>query len=144
MAGCEVIELTLGYWTDSVGTFDPEKALFRIKKAFPTAVLDPTDHQEVRMVAEVEHWNATEMTEERRERFIMMSKKCYRTNGPTYRFEIPAEPLSIKGDTRRYRIRFELPQGTAEEVRQRVISFLETLRLGEPQLSVSENDAGNT
>jgi hypothetical protein len=141
MASGEVISLELPYWSEFVGTFDPWKVARRVKATFPGAVIDPTDYQEVRLNRELEFWARSDIPEATRQALIGQSKRCYRDNGPTYRFEIPCGlSAPIKGCARRYRVWFELPAGAPEELRQRILAFLETLALGPTKLQVRTKD----
>jgi hypothetical protein len=135
--GTSCITLKLEYWTDSVGAFDPTKVLSRIHKAFPDAVIDETDVQEVRLLKELEHWNSEEMSEEQRKRFIRSSKILYRTNGPTFSFQIPfGLEQPVRGWARRYSVRFDVPHGAPQRVTDALVSFLKSLQMGEPELEI--------
>jgi hypothetical protein len=136
VASGERISLELSYWTDFVGTFDPWKVLWRIKKTFPSAAIDTTDHQEVRLNRELEGWARNDIPEPTRQTLIGQSKRLYRDNGSTYRFEIPCGlEASINGCVRRYSVSFNLPPDTPPEMRQSIITFLASLELGRAELT---------
>jgi hypothetical protein len=135
MPSDERISLELSYWSDFVGTFDPWKVLWQVKKSFPSAVFDLTDHQEVRLNRDLEGW--AHIPEPRRQTLVNQSKRLYRDNGPTYKFEIPCgQGAAIKGCARRYTVSFLLPLDVSPEIRQGIIAFLESLKLGPATLKV--------
>ena len=126
--------LRISYWTDFVGTFDPRKVIGLIWRAFPETVIDWTDHQDVRLRRELEHF-ATIPEPLQRETMIRQALRNAQDNGPTFRFEIPTRNGDcIKGTARRYLINFEIPAGCPGEMRDRLKSLLEGLQLGRPEL----------
>jgi hypothetical protein len=124
--------LRINYWTDYVGTFDPRKVVGLVKRSFPETVIDSTDHQDVRLRRELEHF-AT-IAEPQRETMLGQALRNAQDNGPTFRFEIPIPGGSpIKGTARRYSISFDIPAGSPATMRERLESFLNGLQLGQPE-----------
>ena len=89
MDDTERLYIRLDFWDDAVGAFEPAKVLRQLKRAFPEAEIDPTDHQRVRLLRELEFWAQGEKAAELRETLVRQSWGLYQTNGPTYRFVIP-------------------------------------------------------
>lgn len=122
--------IRIPYWTDSVGTFDPRKVVEQVARAFPETVVDPTDHQAVRLERELAHFDGR--PEPERSALIRQAWSNAQDNGPTFRFEIPTPAGSIRGVARRYCVSFDLPDGVDDDRRGRLEQFLRGLRLGEP------------
>jgi hypothetical protein len=138
--GTKSIDLSISYWTNAVGTFDPWKVVCRIKNRFPDTVIDRTDHQQVRLQRELAFWNSHEMPEERRQSLIRSSSCNARDNGPSYRVEIPfglTQP--VLGWARRYSVRFQVPAEAPDSVLDALETFLKSLDLGEARLSISKS-----
>ncbi len=135
------LELTIDYWTDFVGTFDPWKVLGLIKQAFPQMTSDNVDFQQERFQREVAHWRETEMPEEQRQELIRSSTRNCRDNGPSYEFEIPFEGFKIEGVSRRYVVSFLLPKNTPTQIRDSVVKFLRSISLGAPMLNIDDPES---
>ena len=135
MADTERLEIRLDFWDDFVGAFEPMKVIRQLKAAFPEVELDPTDHQQVRLLQELALWTQTEMPAERRGTLMRQSWGNYQTNGPTYKFVIPfASGHRVTGFARRLTVGFQMPADLPAAARERLIVFLRSLRMGEPEL----------
>lgn len=135
----ELLGLELDFWDDAVGAFEPAKVLRLLRRAFPDAEVDPTDHQQVRLLRELEFWSRLGDDPERRESLVRSSWGLYKTNGPTYRFVIPfPSGHRIAGSARRMSVNFWLPPDLPPRERERLAGFLRSLRLGEPTLDDGE------
>jgi hypothetical protein len=138
----ERLGIDLDFWDDAVGAFEPAKVLRQLRRAFPDAEIDPTDHQRVRLLREVESWSRDEVKPEQREKLVRQSWGLYQTNGPTYRFVLPfPSGHRVSGGTRRLSVWFRVPAGLPSEHRERVLAFLRSLRMGEPNLNTEEGEA---
>jgi len=58
-------------------------------RTFPDAEIDPTDHQRVRLLRELEFWSRDDIRPGHRDELVRQSWDLYQTNGPTYRFVVP-------------------------------------------------------
>ncbi len=125
------LEVTINYWADFVGTFDPGKVVRLVKRAFPETVIDPTDYQAARLDRELEHF--AKAPEPTRAMLLRSARRNAQDNGPTFRFEIPTEAGPIRGQARRYRVSLDLPDAISDDLRGRMEAFLRGLRLGEPK-----------
>lgn len=135
MDDTEWLGLTLDFWDDAVGAFEPHKVLDRLRRAFPDAEIDPTDHQQVRLERELEWWSRHVGDPEQRASMVRQSWGLYRRNGPTYRFVVPLPSgHRVRGGARRLSVSFWVPPDLPPEQRERLASFLRSLRLGEPTL----------
>ncbi|MGL4422179.1 MAG: hypothetical protein ACRCZF_16035, partial [Gemmataceae bacterium] len=85
----ESLYIRLNCWDDAVGAFEPAKVLRQLQQTFPDAEIDPTDHQEVRFLRELEFWAQGDNSAELRETLVRQSWGLYRRTGPTYRFVVP-------------------------------------------------------
>jgi hypothetical protein len=131
----EHLSIELDFWDDAVGAFEPAKVLRQLRRAFPEVEIDPTDHQRVRLLRELEFWSQGEREPELREKPVGQSWGLYRTNGPTYRFEIPfPSGHRVSGGVRRLSVTFRVPPGLPPEFREQLLAFLRSLRMGEPKL----------
>jgi hypothetical protein len=130
---CERLEVELDFWDDTVGAFEPAKVLRQPRAGFSDVEIDSTDHQRVRLLRELEFWDQGERDPELREKLILQSWGLYQTTGPTYRFVIsfPAGHR-VNGMARRLSVSFSLPVGLPAEYREQLVSFLRSLRMGEP------------
>jgi hypothetical protein len=129
------LSLEIDFWDQSIGAFEPVKVLRQVCRAFPEAEVDWTDQQELRLCRELEGWSKSNLDEATRERLMRQSKDLYRSNGPTYRFQIPlGDNLCASGWARRLSIGFELPDNAPMELRDKLTRFLESVRMGEPKL----------
>src|SRR5262245_29200678 len=112
MADSERLGILLNYWNDSVGVFEPAKVLRQLRKAFPQVEIDPTDHQRVLLLRELECWSQGWRDPELREKLVGQSWGTYQTNGPMYKFVIPfLSGHRAKGSARRLSVTFWLPPG---------------------------------
>ena len=135
MDDAERLYIDLDFWDDAVGAFEPVKVLRQLQRAFPDVEIDPTDHQRVRLLRELEFWAQGYKDEELRETLVRQSWGLYQTNGPTYRFIIPfPSGHRVSGAARRLSVGFQVPVGLPPECRERLLSFLRSLRMGEPAL----------
>lgn len=125
--------IRIKFGDDTVGAFDPLKVLQQLQRTFPEAEIDPTDHQQVRLLRELEFWTQGATHGETRENLVLASWGCYRRHGPTYRFVIPfASGNRVNGMARRRSVGFNLPKGLMPEQRSQLVAFLQSLRMGEP------------
>jgi len=135
MADTKGLYIRLNPWDDAVGAFEPAKVLRQLKQAFPEAEIDPTDHQRVRLLRELEFWAQGEKSTEQRERLVQQSWGLYQRNGPTYRFVIPfPSGYRVSGGARRLSVGFQVPSGLPPEHREQLRAFLRSLHMGEPAL----------
>ena len=133
--------IRLDFWDDAVGAFEPVKVIRQLQRTFPEAEIDPTDHQRVRLLRELELWAQGEKVAELRETLVRQSWGLYQTNGPTYRFVIPfPSGHRVSGVARRLSVGFNVPAGLPLEHRAQLKSFLRSLRMGEP---VWDDDCGD-
>ena len=143
MDNYERLAIDLDFWDDAIGAFEPEKVLRQLEVAFPAAEIDPTDHQQVRLLRELESWGQGGREPELREKLVRQSWHLYQTNGPTYRFAVPFPTgQRVSGSARRLSVCFRLPSGLPAECRDQLLAFLRSLRMGEPTLNAVEEDAG--
>jgi hypothetical protein len=133
--------IELDYRDDTVGAFEPAKVLRQLQRTFPDAEIDPTDHQRVRLLRELEIWSQAEKESARRERLVRQSWDLYQTNGPTYRFVVPFRSgHRVEGGARRRSVWFRVPAELPPEHREQVLAFLRSLRMGEPTLDDGRED----
>src|SRR5262249_51900194 len=122
----ERLGINLDFWDDAVGAFEPAKVLRQLERAFPDAEIDPTDHQRVRLLQELEFWAPREP--ELRETLVRQSWGLYQTNGPTYRFVVPfPSGHRVSGGARRLSVWFRLPTGLPPAHREQLLAFLRSL-----------------
>lgn len=134
MEGEPWLGLRLDFWDDTAGAFEPAKVVRLLRRTFPDAEVDPTDHQHIRLERELEYWSRSEVTPEQRATLVRQSWGLYKTNGPTYRFVVPfASGHRPLGQARRMSMGFWLPSGLPAEYRESLASFLRSLRMGEPK-----------
>jgi folate-binding protein YgfZ len=133
--GHEYLSVELDFWDDSVGAFEPEKVIRQLGRAFPNLEFDATDYQQVRLLRELEIWEELSQRDGKvRESLIANSWHLFRTNGPTFRFEIPFESgHRVKGGARRMSVGFHVPIDLPSEHRERLLAFLDSLDLGKPR-----------
>ena len=142
MDGGERLGLSLDWGDDAVGAFEPHKVLRQLRRAFPDAEVDPTDHQRVRLERELEMWSQHIPDPERRASMVRSSWGLYATNGPTYRFVIPLPSgHRVEGGARRLSVWFRLPPGVSPDDRDRLADFLRSLRMGEPTPDDEDDEA---
>jgi len=135
MGDGEWLGIRLDFRDDAVGAFEPAKVLRQLQRAFPDAEIDPTGHQQVRLLRELEFRSRGEKEQELRDKLICQSWGNDQTNGPTYRFAIPFPPgHRVGGNARRLSVSFTVPAGLPTAHRGRLLAFLESLRMGEPKL----------
>jgi hypothetical protein len=135
MDNTERLYVRLDFWDDAVGAFEPAKVVRQLKRVFPEAEIDPTDHQRVRLLRELEFWAQGEKTAELRETLVRQSWGLYQTNGPTYRFVIPfPSGHRVSGRARRLSVGFKVPAGLPPEHCKQLLAFLQSLRMGVPAL----------
>jgi hypothetical protein len=134
--------LGLSFWDDAVGAFEPAKVLRQLQRAFPGVEIDPTDHQRVRLLRELDFWSRRVGEPEVRESLVRQSWGLYQRNGPTYRFVVPfPSGHRVGGGARRLSVYFRLPPDLPSEHREQLLAFLRSLRMGEPTLSADEEEA---
>ena len=75
MDDTERLYIRLDFWDDAVGAFEPAKILRQLKRAFPEAEIDPTDHLRVRLLRELEIWAQMEKTAEQRDGTARSSRR---------------------------------------------------------------------
>ena len=127
--------IDLDFWDDAVGAFEPAKVIRQLRRAFPEADVDSTDHQQVRLVRELDAWSRHVPDPSQRETMARQSWGLYRTNGPMYRFVVPLPSgHRVGGAARRLSVCFWVPRGVPEEYSARLVAFLRSLRMGEPKV----------
>jgi len=127
-------DLTIDYWTDCVGTFDPLKVVGLAKRTFPGTVVDATDFEAAyleRFLALIEA-----IPEPGRATMTRQAKRKAMDNGPRFHFEIPTDAGKVQGHVGRYRVHLDAPDAIGDELRGRLVAFLSSLKLGEAELSV--------
>ena len=135
MSDGEYVGLELDFWDDSVGAFEPGKVLRQLRKAFPEAVIDPTDTQRARLLQLLNLWAKNETVVGQYDTLIRQAWWQYQTCGPSYRFVVPF-PIGhvVNGSASRLSINFWLPIGLPSEYRERLLTFLGNLRMGQPKI----------
>ena len=142
MVSDEHLAVRLDWWDDTVGAFEPGKVLRQVRRVFPDAEIDPTDHQEVRLKRELEFWSQGERAPELRDKLVRQSKELYRTNGPMYWFVVPIDSgHRVRGWARRLSVGFVLPPELPTVAREHLQTFLRSLKMGEPVLDHNVEDA---
>lgn len=141
----ERLALDLNYWDDTVGVFEPAKGLRQLQRSFPATEIDPTDHQRVRLLRELENWTKLVADTSQRDSMVRQSWGLYQRMGPTYRFVVPfPSGHRVSGGARRSSVYFYVPPDLPTEYRDQLLAFLSTLRLGQPTLSTAQEDAEPT
>ena len=138
--------LYVDFWDETmVGAFEPEKCVNRVRDAFENVTVDPTDHQEVRLTREIDHWNATVSDRTLRDTLILQSKRLYRGNGPTYRFVIKFEDgHEVNGTARRLSFTFWFDPSLSTDIVSRLRKFLLSISLGSPTIEdIDEQSDGH-
>lgn len=139
----ERLGIGLDYGDDTVGAFEPAKVLRQLQRTFPDAEIDPTDHQRVRLLRELEIWSRNEKESVPRETLVRQSWGLYQTNGPTYRFVVPFRSgHRVEGGVRRLSVWFQVPAKLPPEYREQLLTFLRSLRMGEPTLDAGGEEDG--
>src|SRR4051794_11799083 len=143
MGDGERLGIDIDFWDDAVGAFEPAKVVRQLRQAFPAAEVDPTDHQRVRLLRELDAWLRGVADPEQRETMVRQSWGLYQTNGPTYRFVVPfPSGHQVSGGARRLSVFFRVPPGLPPECRNQILAFLRSLRLGEPKPLDGRETAG--
>jgi hypothetical protein len=138
----ERLGIALDFWDDAVGAFEPAKVLRQLRLAFPEAEIDPTDHQRVRLLRELEFWAQGERELKLREKLVRQSWDLYQTNGPTYRFAVPfSSGHRVSGGARRLGVHFLVPTGFPPEHREKLLAFLRSLKMGQPKFDTEDAEA---
>lgn len=133
MDGTERLYVELDFWDEAVGAFEPCKVIRQLRRAFPEVEVDPTDHQRVRLLRELDFWAQGDKAPELRETLIRQSWGLYSTTGPTYRFVVPfPSGHRVSGSARRLSVGFQVPVDLPQEYREQLVVFLNSLRMGEP------------
>ena len=128
-----VIEIHLDYFS-GVTCFDPEKVMLRLLDAFPEASTDWQDHAaaELQRVIAFVHDKHNEVPPEHGEQMVASIRRKTWQNGPAFLFHLGGGPdARVKGWVRRYQVGFESGEKIVEDLRLRVVRFLEGLGLGE-------------
>lgn len=115
------ISARLDFWGDGVGCFCHEAVVRALHAKFDGIAIDEVDvaHQKYTRAA------ASSQMLERSAWFE------YLRNGPAQHFRLPS---GVTGLYSRYKIEFEIPEGTSESEVSRVRSFLAGLAMGGPEL----------
>jgi hypothetical protein len=126
------IALELDYWSDDVATFDPEKVVMKLQRAFPEATVDPTD----KSAAEVDRVRAfldsqDDMSPDIKATMLRQIQGKARRNGPVYNFVVGG----ISGIAGRYYVSFHSDTEIEAPLKQRIVAFLESMRLGEIEVT---------
>jgi hypothetical protein len=133
------LSLTLDWWSDTVGVFEPELVFRRIHQIFPDTIFDPIDYQEQQLRKEVAHWQSAVSHPVQQAKLIQQSKDNYRTNGPTFKCTIPFKPSwHVEGIIRRLSVRFLLPPALPRTCQQQIEAFLRSLAMGQPTYAYKE------
>src|SRR5262245_7011167 len=67
------LSLRLDFWDGAVGAFEPAKVIRQLRRGFPVAEVDPTDHQRDRLLRELGAWSRAEAGPELRDRLAGQS-----------------------------------------------------------------------
>jgi hypothetical protein len=125
----------LDFWDDTAAVFEPAKVVRLLRRTFPDAEVDPTDHQQLRLERELGFWSRDGVAPELRATLVRQSWGLYKTNGPTYRFVVPFPPgHRVRGQARRLSAGFWLPPGLPPEHQEQLRAFLASLRMGVTEL----------
>lgn len=128
-----VVEIQLDYFS-GILCFDPEKVMLRLLDEFPGASTDWQDHAaaELQRVIAFVRDERDDIPPERAEQMIASIRRKTWANGPAFLFHLSSGPdAGVTGWVRRYSVGFEAGEKMAEELKLRVIRFLEGLGLGE-------------
>lgn len=123
------LALTIDYWTDSVGTFDPVKVVRMVKCSFPEAAVDERDYQAEELNNLRRHIKT--LSEPGRTTMLRQAERKAMDNGPCFHFAIEVGPDTVRGRVSRYELVLDLPDAVDGRLRCRVESFLASLKLGE-------------
>jgi hypothetical protein len=117
----------LYYSSDDVAVFDPEKVVAKLRLAFPDVDIDPTDQSaaEVERIRQFIESKADSDPNVRSTMLRQIQGKA-RRNGPVYSFSL----AGLTGTAGRYSIAFIAEVEIEPSLRQRIVSFLESLGLG--------------
>lgn len=78
-------------------------------------------------------WSQGERPADLQATLVEQSWGLYRTNGPSYRFAVPLSTgHRVGGFASRLGVGFRVPAGLPPEHRERLVSFLRSLGMGEP------------
>ncbi len=115
---------------EGVAVFDPSKVLDRLEQYFPKVDIDPKDYsqEDVDKITKF-----VQETDPEKKAFLITSyRDKNRRNGPTYKFSLNlVNGIKIEGHARRYSVAFRSEGEVDEETRNKIIEFLESLKLGE-------------
>jgi hypothetical protein len=125
------IEVEIPYWGPQVGTFDPEKVLWRLKEQFPTAEIDRTDWAEREVASLDTYLEERAVPPEQKDTMRRQIRGKAQRNGPVYRFKLSdGFGAEIEGYSSRYRVVFRSSHDIDECFRSRITDFLRSLGLG--------------
>jgi hypothetical protein len=133
-----IIQISLDYMSDSVACFDPEKVLWKLSELFPEAIIDEKDYAEVEVqsLASFLTNRGEEITERREAQMLASIKRKARQNGPAFIFMVDSgSGENVSGWARRYGVGFKSGKDIPNDLKARIISFLEGLDLGEVSIS---------
>ena len=128
-----VIEIHLDY-SCGVTCFDPAKVMLRLLDEFPEASTDWQDHAaaELQLMIVFVQDKRNNVPLENGERMVASIRRKTWQNGPAFLFHLSGGPdAGVTGWARRYHVGFESGGEMAEDLRRRVVGFLEGLGLGE-------------
>ncbi len=123
------IELRIGYWSQSVAVFDPQKVLFRARSNFSNFRSDFQDTslkelESARLFAS-KGGNTTQLA-----KLVDSTRERVERIGPIYEFDVTSKRGSrCHGFASRYVVLFEIANPIAEEELE-LVAFLLSLKLG--------------
>jgi hypothetical protein len=129
------ISCELDYWSDSVATFDPVKVAMHLRTAFPESIVDPQDRSELEVQSLHAFLESRELPTATKETMLRQIKGKQRTNGPVFGFGLSAGLASIRGLISRYRIQFLSDAILEQSLQDRIVGFLNSLKLGTVKIS---------
>jgi hypothetical protein len=127
------------YRHPSGAVLDPAAVIQKLQKSFPEATLVPGDQLALRAErAEAFLGNELRANPEGPGRTVVETlRRNAREFGPAYAFEIPlACGQKIRGTARRFDVTFLLDQPFPDDVRQRLLAFLQSFGVGWIEASV--------
>lgn len=123
------IESWINYWDEGFLTYNPEKIRGVFFEIFPTAVFDKTNFARFHLERFLQAVKEKELNPPE---FIIDKKwELAFQNGPVFKFEIPLESdKKIRFSASRYRVTFESDSGFNDEIENKIIDFLKSLKYG--------------
>jgi hypothetical protein len=128
-----VIEVHLDYSSESVICFDPEKVILKLQEEFPETSTDWKDQAEAELqsVSAFLQDRGSNLSKRNGEHMVVSIRRKTWQNGPAFLFKLHIDRgIEVSGWARRYRVGFESEADLPENIKLRLIRFLEGLGLG--------------